>query len=242
MPLEVASPRTYRCGFCNGTMDGYSRFCAGCGRWGFVAPLVTRALEGAIVGEASRVVSARDLLGFTSKSLPLESPWSDLLGEVPSRGWSLFAFGGPATGKSTTVTRLALALNRWGPVLWVAREEGFSQSIVRRLRDLEAARDDFWITASFNLGELRELVKARRVAYLVFDSINMTALQPEEAVAIPREWDCSLLAICEENKDGQYKGESGWPHLCDVVWRCVAPGRIKVLKSRYGRSGQEVSC
>ena len=162
-----------------------------------------------------------DKLNFTGK-------WLNFIGN-PSKGFTAMIYGKPKFGKSYLAIDFAgyLARNH-GRVLYVAREEGFDDTLQQKLKDKNVAHDNLFVS-----DYLPNNVSSYDFVFL--DSVNKLALSPEELNKLERKSpNTSFIYIFQTTKDGDFKGAMEFKHNVDVVIEVPQRG----IASQYGRYNQ----
>lgn len=122
----------------------------------------------------SRSLSASQVLTIKNETIALGGIWADCIGEMDSRGF-VFIWGQSGNGKSSAVMSFCRELLRFGKVLYLSQEEGFSlsmQNTLRRFAMAEVGRA-FQMKEKCTYEELVEILakpKSPRIA--VIDSVQ----------------------------------------------------------------------
>lgn len=74
-----------------------------------------------------RSLTAKEILGIRRKTITLEGEWGRCIGTMDRSG-VVFFWGNSGNGKSAAVISLCKELTRFGKVLFITLEEGFSLS------------------------------------------------------------------------------------------------------------------
>jgi hypothetical protein len=161
-------------------------------------------------------------IGFTGK-------WRDFIGD-PSPGFTAMVSARPKFGKSTLCTDFAGYLARsHGPVLFVAKEEGFSKT----LRDkLERVRHPRLMVASSLPVDLSSF------QYIFLDSVTRLGLTPDDLRRLKAtNVSKSFVYVFQVTKGGQFRGANDFQHDVDVVIELPQPGKA-VQFGRFNQGGE----
>jgi len=154
----------------------------------------------------------------------------EALGGLPEV-WKMLVYGKPGSGKSTFALKVSRSYT--GRVLYVAVEEGFSESLKQRVLMYEV-RGDVYISDAQEAREIKMDIEEVKPSLLVIDSISAS----HEAL-IDSSLDLAQIWVCHSLKSGDYKGDSGLGHVVDLIIR-VEDGIAIVEKNRFGKTGEEI--
>lgn len=226
----------WRCLVCGANADDPRPFW--CPRCGAVSSYGRVVHSPAMAPPQRRPVKASDLGG--GKLAPSLGRWDDLFGRV-GRPIKLLVFGPPGSLKTTCALLLSEAFKVWGPVLYVAADEGpESQSFKDKIGRLEVL-SPYIMSGSW--AEISAEVAGGGWSLVVLDSANRIGVVPGELDAYTNSLRLSWLVLLEVTKAGDFRGDASWPHWADIV--LYTDGKcVNVEKSRYGQAGkkQEVLC
>lgn len=177
------------------------------------------------------ILNSQDVVKLKSEKLGFQGKWLDFIGN-PSRGFTMMIYGMPKYGKSYLAVDFAgyLARNH-GRVLYVAREEGFDDTLQDKLRETNVAHE--------NLDVADHLPKNLSAYDFVFlDSINRLGLSPAEAEKLERAHPkTSFTYIFQCLKDGKYRGPMEFSHNVDAIVEVPEKG-LAVQYGRYNQGGE----
>jgi hypothetical protein len=191
------------------------------------------ALEGVEVADPGKtphntILNSRDVINLKTEKLGFQGKWRDFIGN-PSKGFTMMIYGKPKYGKTYLAVDFAGYLSRnHGRVLYVAREEGFDDTLQDKLRDKGVAHEDLDVADHLpkNLSGYD---------FVFFDSINRLDLSPEDVERHENKHpSISFIYVFQTNKGGDFKGSMEFKHNVD----CVVEVPEKGLAVQYGRYNQ----
>lgn len=161
-------------------------------------------------------------IGFTGK-------WRDFIGD-PSPGFTAMVSARPKFGKSTLCADFAGYLARsHGPVLFVAKEEGFSKTLQDKL---EGVRHPRLMVASSLPADLSSF------QYIFLDSVTRLGLTPDDLRRLKAtNVGKSFVYVFQVTKGGQFRGANDFQHDVDVVIELPQPGKA-IQFGRYNQGGE----
>ena len=174
------------------------------------------------------ILNSKQVVNLKTDKLNFTGKWLNFIGN-PSKGFTAMIYGKPKFGKSYLAIDFAgyLARNH-GRVLYVAREEGFDDTLQQKLKDKNVAHDNLFVS-----DYLPNNVSSYDFVFL--DSVNKLALSPEELNKLERKSpNTSFIYIFQTTKDGDFKGAMEFKHNVDVVIEVPQRG----IASQYGRYNQ----
>lgn len=215
----------YFCWRCASRYPIYRPWCSVCQDSGTV--LVEPIRPAATMRSELQVASARDLV--KRKWSTLESAAYPQLSV--SRGALVAVWGQPGSGKSTWATRYVDRCA--GAVVYFSAEEKLGPTLAARLERCGVRRADFHAVGQGSIDELCELARSVHAVALVIDSIQMTAIRPEDLRRLLEAAGVGvLLYILHATKSNVAAGVNTYLHEADVVIEVTAL-RWSVTKSRY---------
>jgi predicted ATP-dependent serine protease len=183
----------------------------------------------------SGIMSASDLEQFEYPKYDFKDRWNLFFGD-PSVNCHYMVFGLPKSGKSTFCMHFAKYLaDNFGSVLYVASEEGFSQTLKNKLTN-------FGLTSSnMHFSNYREAEPIMDVAssydFIFIDSVNFINISPEQVREMKsKNPSLSLITIQQSTKDGDFRGSQEYAHDCDSIVR-IADG-IANQQGRFQEASQ----
>jgi DNA replication protein DnaC len=179
------------------------------------------------------LVPATELKKMKFKSLPFTGQWEKLIGK-PSVPFQVMIYGTGGSGKSTLSVQFAhyLADKHNMKVLYIAKEEGISQTIQDKFRRLNAFHPNIYLSDG---SKLFDVLQNFDVA--VFDSVNELNLLPNDIRAIIARFPkLSTVQIFKATKDGKFLGQNDFQHLVQAQFKCEN-GMCYAEKNRFGGNG-----
>jgi len=174
------------------------------------------------------ILNSKEVVNLKADKLDFQGKWRDFIGN-PSKGFTMMIYGKPKFGKSYLAVEFAgyLARNH-GRVLYVAKEEGFDDTIQDKIREKGVAHE--------NLDVSDYLPKSLSGYDFVFlDSINKLGLPPAEVEKLEEKYPgISFIYVFQCLKDGNYKGSMEFSHNVDAIVEVHEKG----LATQYGRYNQ----
>ena len=160
------------------------------------------------------VLSAADLMGMNYEAFDFDGEWLELFGQ-PAKPFHAMVFGRPKAGKSIFSFQFADYLTNFGPVLYIAAEEGFRGTIRDKIKN-------FTNNSNFNISDARGMDKMREVIpghdFVFIDSVNYAHLEVEDVEQLKKENpETSFITIQQATKGGQFRGSQEYAHNCDIV-------------------------
>jgi len=165
----------------------------------------------------SGIMSSYDLRDYEYDVWPFEGEYADFMGQ-PSRPFALNIFGVPKSGKSTWCFKFAQYLANFGPVLYVAAEEGFSMTLQHKLRQFAGTHENLDFANFRTYEQINSALQGGNYDFCVIDSINFIRMEVEQLEDLKKENPTvSIIAIMQATKNGQFRGSQEFMHNCDVI-------------------------
>ena len=176
----------------------------------------------------NKILNSKQVVNLKSEKLNFSGKWLNFIGN-PSKGFTAMIYGKPKFGKSYLAIDFAgyLARNH-GKVLYVAREEGFDDTLQQKLKDKNVADDNLFVSDFLprNLSDYN---------FVFLDSVNKLDLSAEELEKIESKYpDISFVYVFQTTKGGDFKGNMEFKHNVDAVIEVPQRG----LATQYGRYNQ----
>lgn len=219
----------YSCFYCGSIYSERVDFCTVCFRDRSVLHLPEKANGKTYFDRKNRkgVISVTELRRAEVGRLVEEF---EVFGSFPEV-WKMLVYGRPGSGKSTFAFKFSRGYQ--GRVLYVAVEEGFSESLKQKIL-LNEVRGDFYISDAQEAREVKMDVEEIGPGLLVIDSISASS-----EILIDNSLDFAQMWICHSLKSGDYKGNSSLGHVVDLIVK-MENGVAKVEKNRFGKTGEEI--
>jgi len=165
----------------------------------------------------SGIMSSYDLRDYEYDVWPFEGEYADFMGQ-PSRPFALNIFGVPKSGKSTWCFKFAQYLANFGPVLYVAAEEGFSMTLQHKLRQFAGTHENLDFANFRTYEQINSALQGGNYDFCVIDSINFIRMEVEQLEDLKKENPTvSIIAIMQATKNGQFRGSQEFMHNCDII-------------------------
>lgn len=164
------------------------------------------------------IMTARDLEQYEYPKYDFDGRWQQFFGD-PSINAHYMVFGLPKSGKSTFCMHFAKYLaDNHGSVLYVASEEGFSQTLKNKMVNFGLTSDNM------NFANYRESEPIMDVAgnfdFVFIDSVNFIDISPEQIRELKHNNpNLSLITIQQATKDGDFRGSQEYAHDSDSIVR-----------------------
>lgn len=165
----------------------------------------------------SGVMGAAELIEYKYDSYNFDGKWKELMG-CPAKSFHCMVFGRPKNGKSIWSFQFANYLTRFGKVLYIAAEEGFSATLQQKLAEFGGVSDNMYFANYRNFEQIREALKQNNYEFVVIDSINFINLEPEDVEVLKSEnKKTAFITIQQATKGGQFRGSQQFAHNCDII-------------------------
>lgn len=153
-------------------------------------------------------------------ALQFNGRWGELVGN-PQENFRMMIYGSPGQGKSTLAVELAAYLaSNFGRVLYNSSEEGRSQSLQRKLSDVNSDMFDVGYAKTFEQLKATLANMEKKPRFVVIDSVNdmqLTISQLQELFAQDKKR--GFIYIMQSTKGGDFKGGNVFAHESDVTLR-----------------------
>lgn len=164
----------------------------------------------------------------------------EFIGEKPDKQFQMVLYGLPKTGKSTLSLYLSRQLARFGKVLYVASEEGLTETFRERIVRLGVKHDNIIVTPTKDINTIIQL--GSTVNFIVIDSLSMLSKQEEITLSTIRQYlpHIATISILQSTKDGGHRGNQQLLHDTGVIVNTIGNGKATV-QSRYKSTTGEYS-
>jgi hypothetical protein len=175
------------------------------------------------------VMTAEQMMRHNYETIAIPAPYSRLVGN-PAENFTMMISGSPGGGKSTYSLAFAVALANAGKkVIYLSAEEYGSLTLQDRLQRVGGYTGN-------NLSFAGSLSSFNPAQYnvLFIDSLKVAKIDVEEIREIRKKYPrLAIVAVQQQNKQGQASGANDLPHEFDIV-ADVSEGKIRTSKNRYG--------
>ena len=170
------------------------------------------------ISASEGIMSASQLANYDYPKYDFDGKWEAFFGN-PSINCHYMIYGLPKSGKSTFSMHFAKYLaDHQGRVLYVASEEGFSQTLQNKVNTFKLNSDNLAFSNARDFEPIRNL--APNFDFVVIDSVNYIKITPEQVEELKAENpNVSLITIQQATKDGDYKGDTAYAHNADSIVR-----------------------
>ena len=176
---------------------------------------------------------------FTAKEVSLKKSTGktikrfEFLGKVPEK-FSFGVYGAPGSRKSTIALMFADTISKRNKTLYVTTEEGASGDTMRvKLGFGNINNENILITNKTSLSEINEKLEETEAQNLIIDSFSFLRVKKASFESLRKKVPGIFVFVLHQTKTGDYKGDTFFPHACDVFARIKKPGRIIVEKNRF---------
>ena len=169
--------------------------------------------------------------------------WTDCVGEMDRHG-VVFFWGNSGQGKTSAVVSFCKELCKFGNVLYVSLEEGYSLSMRNTLRrfGMQECGSRFQIADSMTLEELEErLKKQRSPEFIVIDSFQYTQMSYKDYIKLKKAHRNKLLIFVSHADGKQPDGRPARSVKYDAGLKIWVEGYVAQSIGRFiGRTGKAV--
>ena len=169
-------------------------------------------------GEMAGIMNSNDLMNYKYDCYAFDGKWGDLMG-YPGKRFHLMVFGRPKQGKSIFSVQFANYLSQnFGPVLYVASEEGFSATLQKKIADFGMANRDMDFANFREYEQIRQALENKKYKFVFIDSVNFIKVTPEQIEALKASNPgTAFVTIQQATKGGQFRGSQEYAHNCDMI-------------------------
>lgn len=169
-------------------------------------------------GEISGIMNSQELMNYSYDCYPFQGKWHDLIGD-PGKRFHMMVFGRPKQGKSIFCVQFANYFSQnFGPVLYVAAEEGFSVTLQKKIREFGMANNNMDFANYRNYEQIRSALQAKPYKLVFIDSVNFIKITPEQIEELKAENpQTAFVTVQQATKGGQFRGSQEYAHNCDII-------------------------
>lgn len=191
----------------------------------------------------ARSLTAKEILNIRRQSITLDGEWGHCIGTIDRRG-VVFIWGNSGNGKTSAVMSLCKELTKFGKVLFVSKEEGFSlsfQNVLKRY-DMYSCGSRFQVIESATPEELIErLSKPRSPEFVVIDSFQHLGLSYRNYLAFKEKLSNKLLIFVSHADGKQPEGRAAKSVKYDAMLKIWVEGFVAFSNGRFmGDTAQAV--
>jgi len=174
-------------------------------------------------GEISGIMNSAELMNYKYDCYAFSGKWHDLLGD-PGKRFHMMVFGRPKQGKSIFCVQFANYFSQnFGPVLYVAAEEGFSVTLQNKIREFGMANKNMDFANYRNYEQIKAALQAKPYRCVFIDSVNFIKITPEQIEELKAENpNTAFVTVQQATKGGQFRGSQEYAHNCDIIIEVIA--------------------
>jgi hypothetical protein len=174
-------------------------------------------------GEISGIMSSKELMNYRYDCYTFQGKWHDLIGD-PGKKFHMMVYGRPKQGKSIFCVQFANYFStNFGPVLYVAAEEGFSVTLQKKIREFGMANPNMDFANYRTYEQIKAALQAKKYKLVFIDSVNFIKITPEQIEELKAENPgTAFVTVQQATKGGQFRGSQEYAHNCDVIVEVIA--------------------
>lgn len=222
----MITTKTYFCTKCGAESAEQLSFCLACGYFSTYAPMIY--LREHPLG-AIKHKTAEQLIG---SKIPYRELWG--LGLIPCNDRiSCCVYGQAGAGKSYFMLRCADDISKHGEsVAFISAEEGFGETLIKKLRDLEITSAGISIIENTNVENVISFCHEQKIHWCFLDSYSASQWNLIDLSSLRKNGIACIFSM-HITKDGDMAGEKAIEHAVDLVIN-IEQGKFKAEKNRYG--------
>lgn len=166
------------------------------------------------------IMTSRDLKDYKYDLWPFDGKYGALVGQ-PSKKFHMMVFGRPKAGKSYFCNGFAQYLTRFGKVLYIAAEEGFSATLQKKLRDMGGDNNNLDFANFRTYDQVAQALRSHDYDFIFIDSVNYMKMEPEEIEELKTIKPFGLITVQQATKSGQFRGSQTFAHNCDIICEVI---------------------
>jgi len=184
---------------------------------------IEEGLENEFDGSKEKgIMSSNELINHTYTKYDFSGKWNDFIGQ-PSKNFHAMIYGRPKQGKSILAVQFAEYLSRFGKVLYIASEEGFSVTLQKKVAEFAQDNPNLDFANYRDFLQIKEALHVRKYAFVFIDSVNFIKITPEDVEDLKSaNKQTAFITIQQATKNGNFRGSQEFAHNCDMVIRVEA--------------------
>lgn len=190
-----------------------------------------------------RAITGSEILKIKYDSIELSGIWKDCVGTMIRHG-VVFIWGNSGNGKSTAALSLCKDLTRFGKVLYVPLEEGYSLSLQNGIKraDLAECGSRFQILRKTTLAELDErLSRPKSPEFIAIDSFQYLNVSYREYMEFKKRHKNKMLIFISHADGKRASGRAARKVEYDADLKLWVEGHTAFSKGRFiGESGKAI--
>ena len=191
----------------------------------------------------ARSLTAKEILNIRHKTITFEGEWGKCIGTMDRSGVVLF-WGNSGNGKSSAVVSFCKELTKFGKVLYVSLEEGYSLSFQNTLKrfDMYSCGSRFQVLDHATAEELIEKLKKPRSAdFVVIDSFQYMGMSYKDYLKFKQALPNKMLVFVSHADGKQPSGRAAKAVKYDAMEKIWVEGHVAFTNGRFiGSTGQAV--
>lgn len=174
-------------------------------------------------GEISGIMNSQELMNYSYDCYKFAGKWHNLIGD-PGKKFHMMVFGRPKQGKSIFCVQFANYFSQnFGPVLYVAAEEGFSVTLQKKIREFGMANSNMDFANYRNYEQIKAALQAKKYSLVFIDSVNFIKITPEQIEELKaHNPGTAFVTVQQATKGGQFRGSQEYAHNCDIIIEVIA--------------------
>lgn len=191
----------------------------------------------------ARSLTAKEILNIRHKTITFEGEWGKCIGTMDRFGVVLF-WGNSGNGKSSAVVSFCKELTKFGKVLYVSLEEGYSLSFQNTLKrfDMYSCGSRFQVLDHATAEELIEKLKKPRSAdFVVIDSFQYMGLSYKDYLKFKQALQNKMIVFVSHADGRQPSGRAAKAVKYDAMEKIWVEGHVAFTNGRFiGPTGQAI--
>lgn len=172
--------------------------------------------------QSGGIMSSNELINHTYTKYDFTGKWNDFVGQ-PSKTFHAMIYGRPKQGKSILAVQFAEYLTKFGRVLYIASEEGFSVTLQKKVAEFAQDNPNLDFANYRNFEQIKEALHVRKYQFVFIDSVNFIKITPEDVEDLKAQnRGTAFITIQQATKNGNFRGSQEFAHNCDMVIRVEA--------------------